>query len=77
MIVEDEVIALLRENYVGEKEITPESSLGDDLGLDSLDAVEFMCDLEDRFGISIVDEEADKWTTVGDVISYISEKVVD
>lgn len=45
-----------------------------DLGLDSLDAVELIMAFEEKFGIEITDEEADKIKTVGDVISCIESK---
>lgn len=45
-----------------------------DLGLDSLDAVELIMAFEEKFGIEITDEEADKIKTVGDVITCIESK---
>jgi acyl carrier protein len=42
-----------------------------DLGLDSLDVVELVLVLEDNWGKSIPDEEAEKLQTVGDVVRYI------
>ncbi len=52
-------------------EITLESSFIDDLGADSLDIVELLMALEEEFDIEIPDEEAEKLTTVGDVVDYI------
>jgi len=54
--------------------VTPTSSFTDDLGLDSLDAVEVVMAIEEEFGIEIPDEEADKITSVGEAISYISKQ---
>lgn len=56
---------------VDESEVTPEASFKDDLGADSLDIVELVMELEDEFDLEISDEDAEKITTVGDVISYI------
>jgi len=51
--------------------ITPESSLIDDLNADSLDMVELVMAMEQEFGISIPDEEAERIKTVGDAIEFI------
>ena len=45
------------------------------LGLDSLDVVELIMEIEIEFAISIPDNEAEKMTTVGDVISYLEKKI--
>ena len=52
-------------------EVTEQSSFIDDLGADSLDIVELIMALEEEFGMEIPDEEAEKISTVGDVIEYI------
>ncbi|MBQ3920368.1 MAG: acyl carrier protein [Oscillospiraceae bacterium] len=46
-----------------------------DLGADSLDVVDLIQALEDEFGIDIPDEDAQKIKTLGDIVSYIEEKV--
>ncbi|MBN6185867.1 acyl carrier protein [Aneurinibacillus sp. BA2021] len=56
---------------VDESEIKEEASFKDDLGADSLDVVELVMELEDEFDLEISDEDAEKITTVGDVIKYI------
>ena len=52
----------------------PAASFTNDLGADSLDTVELIMEFEKEFEISIPDEDAEKITTVGDAINYISEK---
>ena len=52
----------------------PEASFTNHLGADSLDTVELIMEFEKEFEISIPDEDAEKITTVGDAINYISEK---
>jgi acyl carrier protein len=52
-------------------EITMESSFMDDLGADSLDIVELIMALESEFDMEIPDEDAEKISTVGDVVEYI------
>ena len=56
---------------VEEDEITMESSFIDDLGADSLDIVELIMALEEEFDLEIPDSEAEKISTVGDIVDYI------
>jgi len=58
---------------VDEKDVIPEASFVDDLGADSLDQVELIMAMEEDFGVSISDEEAEKITTVRDAIEYIKK----
>ncbi|KAI5475852.1 acyl-carrier protein [Pseudohyphozyma bogoriensis] len=53
--------------------VTATASFTDDLGLDSLDAVEVVMAIEEEFAIEIPDDDADKITTVGEAIEYISK----
>ncbi len=52
-------------------EVKIDSSFVDDLGADSLDAVELIMRLEEEFGIDIPDEDAEKITTVKAAVDYI------
>jgi acyl carrier protein len=54
-----------------EDDVTLEASFIDDLGADSLDIVELVMALEESFGISIPDEEAENIKTVADAVDYI------
>ncbi len=47
-----------------------------DLGVDSLDIVELTMALEERFGIEISDEQAEKIVNVGDVMRYIEKQLI-
>ena len=58
---------------VDESEVTPEASITDDLGADSLDQVELVMAFETEFNIDIPDEEAEKIKTVGDAVKRIEE----
>jgi acyl carrier protein len=55
-------------------QVTPEASFTNDLGADSLDTVELVMEFEKAFNIQIPDEDAEKITTVGDVINYVKAK---
>ena len=60
---------------IDEDEITMESEFIDDLGADSLDLVELIMALEEEFDMEIPDEDAEKITTVVDVVDYIKSRV--
>lgn len=53
--------------------ITSDSSFIDDLGADSLDIVELIMALEEEFDLEIPDAEAEKVSTVNDVVEYIAQ----
>ncbi len=54
-------------------EVVPEASFVDDLGADSLDLVELIMAMEEKFGVEVPDEEAEKMRTVKDTINYIRD----
>ncbi|MDI3257187.1 MAG: acyl carrier protein [Kyrpidia sp.] len=56
---------------VDEDKVTMEASFKDDLGADSLDIVELVMELEDEFGMEISDEDAEKISTVAEVVQYV------
>lgn len=51
--------------------VKEESKFADDLGADSLDVVELVMALEEKFDIEIPDEDAEKIATVKDAMDYI------
>jgi acyl carrier protein len=59
---------------VSEDQVTPDASIIDDLGADSLDVVEIIMGLEEEFDIEIPDEEAEKLTTVHKIVDYVDSK---
>lgn len=72
----DEIIGKVRgviveQLNVEEDDVTEDASFVDDLGADSLDIVELVMALEEEFGVSIPDEDAEKIATVGDAVTYI------
>ncbi|MCL6627469.1 MULTISPECIES: acyl carrier protein [Alicyclobacillus] len=58
---------------VDEDKVTLDATFKDDLQADSLDVVELIMELEDEFDLEISDEEAEKISTVGDVVTYIEQ----
>ena len=76
----EEIIKITNDFLIEEIEVDPgaigeNSSFKDDLGADSLDAVEFIMALEEKFGIEIPDDDAEKMQTVDDAIKYIENKM--
>lgn len=55
-------------------QVTPEASLTEDLQADSLDAVELNMAFEDKFGVSIADEDLVNLKTVGDIFDYLAAR---
>jgi len=55
-------------------QVTPAASFTNDLGADSLDTVELVMEFEKAFNLQIPDEDAEKISTVGDAINYLSAK---
>lgn len=73
--LEDRVKEIIVEQLgVNAEQVTPEASFIDDLGADSLDTVELIMAFEEEFGAEIPDEEAEKLTSVGKVLEYLSGK---
>ncbi|GAA9655611.1 hypothetical protein HpHCM49_05740 [Helicobacter pylori] len=57
-------------------QVTPEAEFVKDLGADSLDVVELIMALEEKFGVEISDEQAEKIVNVGDVMRYIEKQLI-
>ncbi len=55
-------------------DLHPEDSLRDDLGLDSLQTIELVYEVESAFDIQIPDEDFGRLRTIGDVVIYLHER---
>jgi acyl carrier protein len=74
----DEVLTLIREHLAEELEVDVETigeqtSFKEDLDADSLDLYELVMELEDRYGISISEQQASRIHTVGDAVGFVLE----
>ncbi|MCB1048961.1 MAG: acyl carrier protein [Acidobacteria bacterium] len=68
----NQVKSLIAEQLeVDEEQITMDSMIVDDLGADSLDVVELIMHLEEKFSIEIPESESEKIVSVGDVVRFI------
>jgi acyl carrier protein len=77
-MTKDEVLTLVRDHLAEELEIDParieeQTRFKEDLDADSLDLYELVMELEDRYGISISEEQAVRIKTVGDAVSFVLE----
>ncbi len=62
---------IVEELNVPVEKITMEARLAEDLGADSIDAVELIMNIEDEFSVQVSDEEAQNIKTVGDLVKYV------
>lgn len=53
------------------EDVTMEADLRENLGADSLDALELIMSLEEEYDMTIPDEDAQKLKTVSDIVAYI------
>ncbi|MBR5335073.1 MAG: acyl carrier protein [Bacteroidaceae bacterium] len=76
--IETRVKQIIVEKFgVSESQVTPEASFTNDLSADSLDRVELIMEIEDEFGISIPEEQAENIATVGDAIKFVEKAVAE
>ena len=73
-MVKERVIEIIADQLGREtSEITEQTSMSDDLGADSLDAVEVIMAIEEEYNLEIDDEDAMNFKTVQDVIDYVEK----
>ncbi len=73
-LIDDIKEVVVEQLSVSADEVKEDSKFVEDLGADSLDVVELVMALEEKFDIEIPDEEAEKIATVADVVKYIESK---
>ena len=75
-MVFDEIKNILADQLtVKEDEITMSSNLADDLGADSLDAIDIVMTIEDEYQIEVPDEVVEEMKTVSDIVNYIESQI--
>ena len=62
---------LVEELQIKEDAITLDAELSSDLGINSIELADLVMICEEKFGITIEDDEIRKFTTVGDVVAYL------
>ena len=70
-----EIFEIVTDGNGERKQVIEKALLRDDLGLDSLQVVEMLFEVEERFGTRIEDEEARSFVAVADVIDAIQAKL--
>lgn len=60
---------------IDKEDVKMESKINDDLGLDSLDTVELIMEIERHFNIAIPDDNAENFYKVSDVVNYLYENL--
>ncbi len=75
MGVEEKIKEIVVEQLgVNPEQVTLEASFTDDLGADSLGAMELIMALEEEFGLEIPQDDAEKIITVGDAVQYVIKR---
>ena len=74
----EEILTLVREHLSEELEVPPEqieegTRFKEDLDADSLDLYELVMELEDRYGVSVSEQQASRISTVGDAVDFVVE----
>ena len=73
--IEEKVKNIIVEQLgVSEDQVKPEAKFIEDLGADSLDTVELVMAFQEEFDINVPDEDAEKLTSVGEVVGYIEDQ---
>ena len=75
MTIQERLVKLIsKELNIDAEKVVEKADFVNDLGCDSLDTVELVMRVEEEFGISITDMDAEKTHTVGDLVKLIKEK---
>lgn len=74
----EQIAEMIKEEFSMESaEITMETSFKDDLNADSLDLVELVMDLEEKYEIEIDQVDLENIATVGDLVEYLKSKGIE
>ena len=68
------VVSIIAEQLgISEESINIRSDVVKDLGADSIDIVQLLMAMEDEFGVTVTEDDADRLKTVGDIVKIIDE----
>ncbi len=67
---------IIRNLDVSDSSITLDTNIVKDLGVDSLDIVELVLDVEEVFDIVVADEDLVSLKTIGDAVLYIKKEIM-
>lgn len=81
-MTETEILKSVADWLHNNQDIAPErvqmdASIADDLGLDSLDQVQLVMDIEEQFDTRVDDETAGRWKTIGDIVRFLAARPVE
>ncbi|AIA68309.1 phosphopantetheine-binding protein [Streptococcus equi] len=75
-VILEKIIALIKKQRSRiDFDITEKTALKDDLGVDSIELVEFVINIEDEFGIDIPDEDVDGMVSMGNMLNYLVKRL--
>ncbi|MBQ8005485.1 MAG: acyl carrier protein [Clostridia bacterium] len=70
----DKIKAILVDEFdIKESDITPESDLSQDLGINSVELMDLAMRCEEEFDIQFPDDDIHKFVTVNDIVSFIEK----
>lgn len=72
--IKERVVAIITEQLAIEPERVTDMSTMEDLGADSLDAVEVVMAIEEEFSLQMPDQDVDALKTIGDIVDYVATK---
>jgi len=75
MEINSKILSIISQNAQCGKAIKPEDLIVEDLGVDSLDKIMIIHDLEDEFNVTVEDDELRHIRVVQDIIDAIGKKI--
>lgn len=75
MVFEKIKAILVDQLDIEEDSITLDSLLVEDLGADSLDAIDIVMSIEDEFSVEVPDEIIEKMESVNDIVSFVENNI--
>ncbi len=77
MSIEEQIKEIVAKIVHADKNLVTKESTFKDIKADSLDMVQALVAVEDKFDIEILDEEAQKFQTFGDFVDYVEKRLAE